>query len=680
MAKIMPGQLAKNKLTILLKGKLAATYPNVVKLRCLATQRSGYSDNYQYMQCSKVPTMHFQKSLPRLPIPEVEKSCERFLKATQPLLSPAQYADTEKIVQSFKQQEAPELNSLLKAKDEANKHTSYISEPWFDMYLKDRVPLPLNYNPLMVFNSDSRPEYHHQLIRGANLIISSLRYWRSLLDGQLEPEVFHMNPKKSDTESYRQWMRLTPQFVATYVSYAFKAYPLDMSQYERLFGTSRIPEAVKDRLVQNPKSKHIIVMRRGNIYAVDVLDSQGNIESSKEILGRLNMVVKLDESKKSAEVPLGILTAANRNEWAEIRKHLISHQVNNDLLTNQIDNALFCVCLDTPEDPVYSENDPIPLLKHFLAGKATNRWFDKSVSLLLGSDGTAAINFEHSWGDGVAVLRYFNEIYKETVSKPFLSTQDLQSLPKIDSSKVRYLSFAIDDKLRAGVTNVQRKHNDNVESLNTSFLRYPHLSKEICKRHRLSPDSIMQLSFQLAFRQAFNKYVGTYESCSTAAFKHGRTETMRPCTNKTKEFCETLLNPNSQNDFKRLRTLIDQCSTYHGQLTKEAAMGQGFDRHLFALRHMAQINDRPLPLLYNSEAYKLINYNIISTSTLGSEALLLGAFGPVVRDGLGVGYSMKSDMCGAFVTSYKDGCNGREFTNSLEKAFDRICKIIAESK
>lgn len=30
------------------------------------------------------------------------------------------------------------------------------------------------------------------------------------------------------------------------------------------------------------------------------------------------------------------------------------------------------------------------------------------------------------------------------------------------------------------------------------------------------------------------KYVGTYESCSTAAFKHGRTETMRPCTMQTK--------------------------------------------------------------------------------------------------------------------------------------------------
>ena len=28
--------------------------------------------------------------------------------------------------------------------------------------------------------------------------------------------------------------------------------------------------------------------------------------------------------------------------------------------------------------------------------------------------GNACVNFEHSWGDGVAVLRYFNEVYKDS--------------------------------------------------------------------------------------------------------------------------------------------------------------------------------------------------------------------------------------------------------------------------
>ncbi|KAM7352815.1 carnitine palmitoyltransferase 2 [Cochliomyia hominivorax] len=653
-----------------------------VILRTMATQSSSHSDSYQYLQRSKLPTMYFQKSLPRLPIPLVDKTCERFLAAVQPITSAEEYKETQEIVEKFRMNEAAELNALLKIKDEANKHTSYISEPWFDMYLRDRVPLPLNYNPLLVMKNDTRPQYQHQTVRAANLVISSLRFWRSLLDGVLEPEVFHLNPKKTDNEKYRRWMRIAPQIIATYASYAFKAFPLDMSQYERLFGTSRIPELEKDRLVQSPRSKHIMVMRRGNIYAVDVLDANGNIEPAKEILARLNAVIQLDETKSANEEPLGVLTADERNEWARIRQYVVKNAVNSALLTEQVDNALFCVCLDTKKDPVYEENNPVPVLKHLLAGKGTNRWFDKSVSILLSADGTAAVNFEHAWGDGVAVLRYFNEVYKETINNPFLSTSDLDSLSSnpVDTSKVRFINFEIDDKLRELVKESNNRNQQNIKPLNMQMLRYPHLSKNACKRDRLSPDSIMQLSFQLAYRQAFNKYVGTYESCSTAAFKHGRTETMRPCTNATKQFCEHILDSKTNSNAKHLRTLIDQCSTYHGQLTKDAAMGQGFDRHLFALKHMAAINNKPLPELYNSTAFNRINYNIISTSTLSSDALLAGSFGPVVRDGLGIGYSIQNEECGAIVTSYENGCNGEEFINSLEQAFNAIHKVIVESK
>lgn len=32
----------------------------------------------------------------------------------------------------------------------------------------------------------------------------------------------------------------------------------------------------------------------------------------------------------------------------------------------------------------------------------------------------AGVNFEHSWGDGVAVLRFFQDIYAETTTKPFV--------------------------------------------------------------------------------------------------------------------------------------------------------------------------------------------------------------------------------------------------------------------
>jgi len=46
------------------------------------------------------------------------------------------------------------------------------------------------------------------------------------------------------------------------------------------------------------------------------------------------------------------------------------------------------------------------------------RWFDKCFTLIITKKGHAAINFEHSWGDGVAVLRYMIETFKDTTTKP----------------------------------------------------------------------------------------------------------------------------------------------------------------------------------------------------------------------------------------------------------------------
>nr|XP_016933211.1 carnitine O-palmitoyltransferase 2, mitochondrial [Drosophila suzukii] len=639
-----------------------------------------HGQHYQYLQCSKLPTLYFQRSLPRLPIPLLENSCRRFLEATQPLLSPAEQAETQQTVEQFRQGIGMELHAKLKSHDAENKHTSYISQPWFDMYLADRAPLPLNYNPLLVMKSDSRPEYQNQVVRATNMIISSLRFWRSLQADLLEPEVYHMNAKKSDTASYRRWMKVAPKAFATYASYAFKAFPLDMSQYNRLFGTSRIPRIGKDELVQSPDAKHILVMRRGHMYAVNVLDSSGYIESPSVILGRLRAVLKLDADREAASVPLGVLTSGQRDEWAKSRQQFVSNPMNADLLQSEVDAALFCVCLDGEEDGVFDESKQEPLLKHLLAGKAQNRWFDKSISLLISADGTTAINFEHSWGDGVAVLRYFNELYKDTLNQPFVSTETVHTPAEGDFSNVRPINFDIDEATKSAVSEAYNKNATIVDSLDMNVLKYPHINKPTCKQYGLSPDSIIQLSFQLAYRQAYSGYVGSYESCSTSAFRHGRTETMRPCTNATKDFCEAVLQPErSKPSAGELRAMIDKCSKVHGQLTKDAAMGQGFDRHLFALRHTAQKEGIPLPELYETEAYKRINNNIISTSTLGSDALLAGSFGPVVRNGFGIGYSIQNEFAGAIVTTYKNQADGKVFIDSLESAFDKICAVIQQS-
>lgn len=189
------------------------------------------SDDYQFLQRGQIPMLHFQRSLPRLKIPELQKTCDRFLAAVKPLSQDKNgYNNFVSIVNDFRDGTGSKLHKLLIEYDKANKHTSYISKPWFDMYLRDRKPLPINYSPALVMKLDARPEYNDQLTRAANLVITSLRFMRSLRDEVLEPEVYHIFPKKSDTATYRKVLSKTPELIATYVSWAFKAFPLDMSQ------------------------------------------------------------------------------------------------------------------------------------------------------------------------------------------------------------------------------------------------------------------------------------------------------------------------------------------------------------------------------------------------------------------------------------------------------------------
>lgn len=620
--------------------------------------------NYQYIQQSKLPTMHFQKSLPRLPVPELSKTGERYLKSLRPLLTDDQFEQARRRTTDFVTTEGKILQEKLIAKDNRNKHTSYISEYWFDLYLRDRVALPINYNPLLVFQNDSRPPYNNQLIRATNLLISAVRFMCSLREQILEPEVYHLNPKKSNTHFFRTITRLLPEAVSWYGAYLFKAFPLDMSQFVGLFGATRLPQINKDKIYRDPSSKHVVVQKNGNFYIFDVFDTDGNILSPSELLGNLSKI--LNDNTPKADHPLGILTSQNRDVWATQRAHLES--IGNQETLRKIDSAIFNLVLDD----ILIEDDKHRILQNFLHGDGTNRWFDKSFSVIVTGDGVAGVNFEHSWGDGVAVLRFFQDIYNETITKPFVHPD---TKPSDNNITVSTLDFKLDDKSKNFIENAKKEYKQWYDSLSIDYILYEGLTKGACKKFKVSPDCIMQLSFQAAYHLLRGNYVGTYESCSTSAFKHGRTETMRPCTEKTKEFCDLLhLNKSSKEE---LRAIMQECSTYHSELVKEAAMGQGFDRHLFALMKVAEENNLPRPELYDSYEYKYLNKSILSTSTLSAPSVMAGGFGPVVKEGFGIGYSAFPDKLGAAVTSYKNYNDSTQFIEALHKSFLDITKILS---
>ncbi|TDH71310.1 hypothetical protein CCR75_005726 [Bremia lactucae] len=596
-----------------------------------------FSSARSYVQETIIPTYHFQKSLLRLPIPKLEDTLSRYLAAVEPVVSPQQLHDSKRTVAEFQRGIGRELHQALVARDSANKHTSYINQWWLDMYLQDRQPLPINYNPQIKLKMDPVAAKNTQHQRAASLISSTVRVFRTLRDKKLEPDIFHTKPHVTKTKAFQYFCKLLPESVSFYGAAAFGAYPLDMSQHQYLFGSTRVPKIGKDELQITRKARHVVVQRGTRFYAFDVLTVTGDAIPDAHILAQVEAILALPLTKHTPQDPgMGLLTTMNRNAWANVRQKLEISGINKATL-EQIDSTLFIVCLEH-EKP----STPEQVSRTFLTGDGTNRWFDKSFQLIIAANGMASVNFEHAWGDGVAVLRYLNEMYRDSIQDPVLKASG--------HAAIQELKWEIQSDTKQVLNEAKTTYAKWVRSLLLACAETP-VTRAIGKQYDIGTDGLMQMAIQLAHFRLHQRFVATYESASTAAFKHGRTETVRSCTNEAVAFVHAMTNASVSDADKAaaLRTAVKK----HSELTKNGVMGQGFDRHLFALRAMANIQGVDVPELYTLPAHDIMSKIILSTSTLSSPALEGGSFGPVNDECYGIGYGIENEGSAFQLSSYR---------------------------
>lgn len=103
------------------------------------------------------------------------------------------------------------------------------------------------------------------------------------------------------------------------------------------------------------------------------------------------------------------------------------------------------------------------------------------------------------------------------------------------------------------------------------------------------------------------------------------------------------------------------------QLRNIFCTGQGFDRHFFALKAFSQKDGQSQPI-FEDPSFAKLNDIIISTSTVSSDSVLLGGFGPVSPHSYGIGYGMFDDFLGCNITTYPK-CDGSQFVEEVKKVF-----------
>ncbi|KDQ50285.1 hypothetical protein JAAARDRAFT_42285 [Jaapia argillacea MUCL 33604] len=626
-----------------------------------------------------------QEKLPKLPIPPLEDTCRRYLQALEGLQDPREHEHTKKVVEEFLKGEGPKIQERLKAWA-ANKD-SYIEDFWYESYLMHSDPVVLALNPFFVLENDPSPDRGSQLPRAAALITASLGFVHDLRVGMLEPD-------------------------------AVRGTPLCMDQYSRLFGTSRIPTERGCRMLVNKESTHIVILRRGQFYWFNVLDEENRpLMTEREILRNLQAIVSDADITPVHEVAanaIGVLSTENRKVWCDLR-HTLNSDRNNASCLHIVDNALFLVCLDDAAPDGMAE-----LCDNFLCGTyrlrggvqigtCTNRWYDK-LQIIVTADGAAGINFEHTGVDGHTVLRFAADMFTEGLmllarsinpSAPTLFHAPLSvhaksykpprgskaprtPPPEQIETSPKKLEWTLTPVLRAGIRFAETRLSDLICQNDCQALEFKGYGKNFITSHGFSPDAFVQMAFQAAYFGLYGRIECTYEPAMTKQFLHGRTESIRTVQPQSVQFVKTYFSDCPPAD--KVAALRKACER-HSKLSKECSQGLGQDRILYALYCLLQReiegnldpnpDDRPpspfsddstgrrtMPALFTDPGFALLNTSILSTSNCGNPALRLFGFGPVARDGYGIGYIIKED--GISVCASSKHLQTRRFLDTLE--------------
>ena len=151
---------------------------------------------------------------------------------------------------------------------------------------------------------------------------------------------------------------------------------------------------------------------------MDVISPEGRELDTGAIHRQLERVVEMHHSRPTAsrgapEERVGLLTTLDRDRWASARAALESNAASARAL-NAIDSSLFAVFLDSAGEvekhaEIKGGSLRSAMVRNGLMGcghNACNRWHDKSVNITVDDGGMPYYSFEHSWGDGISVLRW----------------------------------------------------------------------------------------------------------------------------------------------------------------------------------------------------------------------------------------------------------------------------------
>ncbi|MFD0688222.1 choline/carnitine O-acyltransferase [Actinomadura fibrosa] len=585
-----------------------------------------------------------EDALPRVPLPSLDATADRFLEWCAPLLTPDERAETEAALAAFVRPDGPgrALHAALERYERSEGVHSWLDTFWPYRYLGRRDRIALNANFFFLFKDTGEG----QVERAAGLVAAALDYK----------------------------LRLDAEAVAPAVQ---RGRPLSMAQNRYLFSTTRIPGDEQDT-VRAPytdawpgpsEARHIMVFFRGTMIRMDVLGPDGRPHTLDELAGGLRAAMKTDPA---IEPSAGHLTTKARAEWAASRRALLAADPANARALDDVETALFCLCLED-----FSPRDELEACDHLLHGDSANRWFDKAVSFVVFGDGRAGINVEHCGLDGTTILSFVDDLLGSPAGDHSVRSGAVaQGLPAFAP-----IEFALDDALRADIRDAGDAFAAYAAATATAAVSFDDFGSTRAKELRVSPDAFVQMAYQLAHRRAKGLTGATYESIATRQYRNGRTEAMRVVTPEVVRFVETMDDPGA--DDAARAAAFRAAAEAHVRRAKECQAGDAPEQHLWELqliqkRRGAELGITEPLALFESPGWVRMRDDYLSTSSAPSVNIQYFGFGSTSEQCIGVAYVLLPDRFNVYLSTPQAVAGAmRVFADELRRAVRELQDLLA---
>jgi carnitine O-acetyltransferase len=362
----------------------------------------------------KSPLYQYQQKLPRLPVPDISATLERFLPTALPLAKTKQEAVAlQAAIDKFPQQsEQLQERLLARAASSECRDSSWLQHWWNTTgYLQVRAPVVVNVSYFFQFANDSSAVT--SIHRAAAMLTAVADYRAQVATGQLPPDMVGKNKT-----------------------------PLCSAAYKYMLNACRIPAVDQDvvRLYDPAVFRHAVVARHGYFFAVPLVESTGRALPLQVLEGYLEECkARADDMHRQAasgahdahDLPpqLGWLTSSNRDDWARARQTLCQDPATKEAL-GLLESGAVLMCLDDEEPVSRQECGQLFCFGGNVVGEngadgadkgivkqGANRWFDKSIQLFCTNNGKAGLMGEHSMMDGMPVVGLANRITELTYDK-----------------------------------------------------------------------------------------------------------------------------------------------------------------------------------------------------------------------------------------------------------------------